>query len=315
MNLENVEQSPTAKLPNTWDVIDRIGSTLQLLDHELSDMLQLSDREFEKFRSTKKNLPMTKVFSLAERLDLGFSSIATGKIDYQALSQHYFGNKEFLPERYATAALGRRRTTLCVLNYIEEMFGWQERLNVLRHFQLNETLFANIDANINFLFASDLCDYLFRYRLSESALSQIGIQTFQSINFSKARKELGDCNSVAELYEKMCLDFAPKHLEQNFIYKFSRTGPTRCLLSATPNPILEEAFKSKIIGNPATSFLRLGVVASFSTLFGLPPADVKHVSSIYQGDSEILYEIDFSLAHSVFEQRKRRGIGHPLFSN
>jgi len=272
-------------------------------------MLQLTEREFDKFKKIKKVLPATKVFSLAERLELGFETIATGKIDYQALTQHYFGNKNFLPERYTNAALGRRRTVLCILNYIESMFGWKERLLTLRHFQLNESIFANIDEPINFLFASDICEYLSRYKLDEAAFSQIGIHTFQTINSSKVKKELGETKNISELYEKMCLDFAPKHLEQNFIYDFHKTSATTCVYIAKPNPIMLDMLNLKTVGNPATSILRGSVAASFSTLFDLPPSSVKQISSIYQGDSDIKYEIDFSYPQYILKNKEKIGSG------
>ena len=287
-------------LPTTWSVVDRIGRTLKLSDIELADMLSMTGIEFQKFKATKKDVSVDKLFSLAGRLNLSFDSIMSGRVDYQALQQHYLGNKTHLPERYQKAALGRRRTTLFVLNYIEENFGWEARLAILNHFQLNEAIFADPDEPIGFHFSADLCDFLYKYKLGQDAIAQIGLQSFLSTNTAQVKQELEECTSVAELYEKMCMVLVPKYFEKSFIYKIIRTGKNHCVLTAKPNPLLKELLKQKVIGNPATAMIRVGLAAAYPTILGLPPAKVKQTASIYQGDCDIRYEIDFTLAQSMF---------------
>lgn len=303
MSLDFNHISETTKLPKIWDVIERIGTTLQLSDHQLSEMLQLTDREFEKLRTTQSDLPITKVSLLAEQLNIGFELIATGKIDCSALAHHYFGNQNYLPERYAMASLSKRRVPACILNFVESMFGWKERQQILRKFQVNDAIFSDLNSGINFLFTSDICDYLYRYRMNKNLFNQIGLQSFLSTNPSWVKHDLEDCKNVAELYLKMSEEIVPKHFEQNFIYKIVSLDAEKCTIAAKPNPEMKELLKLKTIGNPATAMLRTGVAAAYTTILGLPPADVKQTACIYRGDSEIRYEIDFTLPQSVFESR------------
>lgn len=289
-------------LPNTWDVIERVGTTLGLDDTQLADMLQFTAKELEKHRREKKILSADKIFSLSDRLNVGFDRIVTGNIDYQALSQHYSGNQNFLPERYALAAFSRRRTTAFILNFIESMFGWKERLIILRHFQLNEAMFSNLDLPISFLFSSDLCEYLQRYKLGDRALSQMGVQSFLSSNTHQVKEELRDCADAGEIYERMCDSLIAKYFEKNFIYKIEKMNETSCTVSAKPSALLTETLDVKTIGNSATAIVRTGIAAAYPTILGLPPSIVKQSKCIYSGDDKIQYEIDFSRAAEVMSK-------------
>ena len=290
------------KLPNTWDTIHRIEQTLGLFDQDLSDKLQLTHKELAKIRETKKEVSADKIFSLAERLDISFNSIVNGKIDYQALAQHYFGNKSFVPERYASGdAFSRRRSTLFILNYIEKNFGWKERLYVLRNFQLNESIFSNPDLPISFLFASDLCEYLRRYKLDRTSMIQIGVQSYRTVA-GPLKAELANCTNVSEIYERMCGELIQKHFEKNFQYRVLKMNDGNCTISVRPNQMLTDLLETRSVSNPGTELTRLGITVALPTILGLPVAEVKQTASIHDGAKEIRYEIDFTEANVMLKK-------------
>jgi len=294
---DSIDVTGRKRIPNTWAVVERIRRTLKLSDAEIADMLLITPDDLKNLKERGKDISANRIFSLAERLNLGFDTIMSGQIDYQALHQHFSGNKTYLPERYQKAALSRRRTTLFILNYIEKNYGWRERLSILHHFQLNEAIFANPDEPISFQFASDLCEFLYRYKLGEAGLAQIGVESFLSANTVQVKQELADCSSVGEIYERMCSTLIHKYFERNFIYRVVKMDHERCTVSATPNSQLIEMLGSKsIVGNPATAIVRRGIAAAYPAILGLPTASVHQSACVYQGDREIRYEIDFSRA-------------------
>ncbi len=287
------------QLPNTWDVIDRISKTLKLSDRDLAEMLLSTDKELEQLKLRKKTLSADKIFSLAGRLDLSFDRVMSGKIDYQALTEHFWGNKNYLPEYYQKSAFSKRRTTLFILNYIEQNYGWRERLSILHHFQLNEAIFAKPDEMINFQFGSDLCSYLYRYKLGAREMANVGVQSFLSANSEQVKKELSDCESVGEIYERMCSSLIQKYFEKNFSYRVVKMSDSHCTVAAKPNPELAEVMENATIINPAISIARTGIAAAYPMILGLPSAEVKLSACLHQGDKETRYEIDFSRAKAA----------------
>lgn len=316
MHLSNpTRKLTTGALPNTWDTIHRLELTLGLSETDLLEMLCLTRNEFERARASKKDLPADKIFSLAERLELGFNSIVNGKIDYQALSQHYFGNKCFLPKRYERAALSRRRTTMFILNYVEEAFGWKERLNILRQFQLNESLFADPDKPISILFASDLSEYLLRYKLDESQLATIGAECLKRVQADPVRAELRDCTSVGEIYERMCDGLIVKYFEKNFEYQMLELNDEYCVIAGRPSTLLLDALESKKVGNTATNIVRGGLASGYPTLLGLPSATAKHVEKSVKGSTEIHYRFDYSQANFALKKARMQFLDFPKLSH
>ncbi len=291
--------------PEIWDTFERIAMTLNLKDSEFADMLLLTQHELLKFREHKKDLPFIKLFNLSERLNISFDSIITGKIDYQALAQHYFGNLTYLPEKYSNCKLGRRRSSVMILNFIETNFGWKERLSVLRRFQLNEAIFAKPDEPISFDFNSELLDYLVKYKIDKNFLPKIGIQSFLKTYPLAVKNELNGCTDVGEIYERFCDQIIEKYFEKNFQYKIEKMRHDSCIVIATPNQDLIETLKNNTPGSSITSLYRLGVASIYPGIIGLPQATARQTASIYDGAPYIRYEINYEKAQTIYSRRIR----------
>lgn len=293
--------------PEIWDVIERISTTLDLNDSALADLLLLTRRELLKHRESKKNLPMNKLFNLSERLNVGFDLIVTGKIDYQAMAHHFFGDTEYLPEKYKICALGKRRTSLVILDFIESYLGWKKRHEILKCFQTNESIFASPNAPISFSFATDLLQHLLNYRMDKSVIAKMGTHSFLKNSPAQVKYELHDCKHVGEIYERMCESMVGKYFEKNFIYKMIAKNDSNCSIIAIPNPELIEGLKNHRPGNPATSLVRQGIASAYPGILGLPASVVRERESIYDGSSVIRYEINYELAQSALNSRLKSG--------
>lgn len=307
-NIDTKNLSQLTTLPDIWKVIERIALTLDLDDRTLSDMLLLTHQELVKYRETRANLPFIKLFNLSDRLNLGFDLIVTGKIDFQALAHHFRGDSNFLPEKYKVCALGKRRTSLVMLNFIENHLGWKTRHEILKCFQTNESIFANVDAPISFSFATDLSQHLLNFRMGKNIVARIGIHSFLKTSPEQVKFELHDCKHVGEIYERMCEEIVAKYFEKNFIYKMIAKNESSCSIIAIPNPELVEALKNQKPGNPATSLVRQGIASAYPGLLGLPMAIVREKESIYDGSSVIRYEINYDFAQTVLSQRLKTGL-------
>ncbi len=297
------------KLPNTWDTIHRIGQTLGLSVDILRDMLQITAKEMEKAHLARKDLEAEKIFALAERLNIGFNCIVTGKIDYQALTQHYQGNNEFLPDRYHQMAFSRRRNTLHALNYVEEVYGWQERLLILRNFQMNEAVFANPDAPISLHFNMDLFEYLNRFKFGDEDMTRLTVHSFMSLDWTAVQNELADCSYAWEIYDRMCGSLLEKYVEKNYDYRILKMDETSCTVEAKPKDSLCDLLGSKTVGNHAVDLVRCGNGSAFPLLLGLPAATSKLHAGV---GGKVKYEFDFTDAHSVMQLKKIRSFPRSL---
>ena len=116
-------KSLRSALPDSWETLERIRITLLLSEKEMAERLDLTLKSYYKARAARKPLNAHNIFSLCESLGIGFAPVMQGNLDFKALAKHYFGDRDFLPEKYKQAAFSKRRTTLFILNHIEKNFG------------------------------------------------------------------------------------------------------------------------------------------------------------------------------------------------
>lgn len=297
------KRANTAALPPLWETIDRISQTLSLEFDELGDLLLLTEKQIHQLKLSKNDPSLTCIDHLSQRLNLSLEKIIKGDIDYQALAQHQYGNLIYLPEKYQNCALGRRRTNLVILNFIETHFGWRERASILRHFQMNEAMFVDPNAPISIDFGVDLLDYLVKYRLNKNLIPQIGKHSFLTTSPAPVKNELIDCKSVSEIYERMCSHIVEKYFEKNFTYQIQKMNSGSCVVLAKPNSILLDQLSRKQPFKPETEMMRVGIASAYPQILGLPSATVNQTSSMWEGAPFIRYEINYELAQFQLKQR------------
>ena len=301
MYLSNKLRRAVAKptYPNIWDTLSKIQHTLHWADLELCEGLELSSAE-RPLLKTKRFIPnMLVIGRLVEKIGLSLDRIATGEIDYKALSERMGGNALYLPERYSLAAFSKRRTSINLLKYLEDHFHWNMKRNILNHFQLSEAIFSDPDANINFLFPTDLCEYMVRSGYSETIFPQMGAYSIATNIGTEAGNLIAALKTPKLVYEGVMLGLAENVFDRNCNYRILKLDDRECWIEANFTEELKDTLKLAVIGNKHVCSIRGGTFASLIGYLDLPFAKVTEVNCIHKGDHSCVYHVDYSEAQSL----------------
>jgi hypothetical protein len=285
---------PTSHPPQTlWEVIHRIQVTLNYNDFQMANMLQLLPTELERARQQKKDLSIKSAMSLSKQLNIGFEALITNQIDYKALVQHQAGNVCFIPKRYQCSALSRRRTVVNLLNYIEQKFGWEKKISLLRRFQMNESMFLAPNESINLCFSVDLAGEIFKYQKQESTLIEMGIHAANTHRHSPIGTSLSHARAVHEAFEMMFGGLLSEYVEKNFAWKLTKIHQYGCELEGRPNPDLKKDIPESYIQSQAGCLIRKGFIMSIPCYLNMPFATARKLSCVSQGDPSCRFEVLF----------------------
>ncbi len=285
--------------------IEKIRGSLELSKEELLDILELTEKEYTQVVAFKKDLPLLSAHAFAERFDLSLDRLMRGEVDLGALTKRFRqGDVEALPERYANVAFSRRRTSINILDYVRDTFGWQARAQILRYFQMNEAHFVDPDKTVNFQFITDLCEYLKTKKDSDDEMfMQMGAYSVISNGNSNLARLYSKMNGPKELYETVFTLLIQSYYDKNVDYRLVQLSDTSCGVIAYPNQEVQEGLRKINIGSREVCLSRIG---SFSCLTGylqLPFAHVRKSKCIHSGDSYCYYYIDFELPAQLYASR------------
>ena len=105
------------------------------------------------------------------------------------------------------------------------------------------------------------------------------------------------------------MELVPKYFEKNFVYEITKIKDGTCYITIRPTSMFKDMLNVKTVATPATSTVRGGILAASPKIFGLPHARVLQTSCIYHGSPAIQYEVNFSLAESLYSfDRVRDGV-------
>jgi hypothetical protein len=261
----------------------------------LAEYLALKLEDLTRLRAHKKEPSIHSVGSLAQSIPLSIDAIYKGRIDYKALAEHHFGNKQHLPERYTSGATtSRLRTAINVLDYVHHHYGWERRQRLLSRFQMNEVLLSDPESLINIRFSIDLTTAIYQQNRNSFELEKIG--AFSTVTHSKSiiGERMRLARSIPELYEIMLSELLEKHVEQNYAWVLEKMTPTHCLIKGTPKDGVTATVGAEFLRNPLACRLRLGFFAAIPGYLQLPSAETHEVSCVNRGDPACRYSVDFS---------------------
>ena len=275
-----------------WNTISGIQNCLQLSDQDLADGLELTTHDLSKFKREHKALGLRQATNFASGLGLDISSFFKGNVDYKCLAQRYFGNSSnAIPELYLLNAKSKRRTVLSILNYLEKVYGYSKRSQILKNFQLNEAVFLNPDDPIHLNLTLDIAQHLFEINNNESILYNMG--TFSILNYKDTiiTQDLRDSRTDIESYERMFCDISPRFLEKNYKWEISTADSETIVLKGHPN----EELKFQILMEPEKHHLgciiRSGFIGGMAKLLGNHSKKVYKTQCVAKGDSCCTYHI------------------------
>ncbi|MEO5971482.1 MAG: hypothetical protein ABIQ95_16280 [Bdellovibrionia bacterium] len=287
------------------DTLERIQVTLNFSPEEFLSILELNQRDYDQVLSGERAVSSSLISRLAEQLDLCPNNILSGKIDFKALSAHFSGNPTLLPERYAFAALSRRRTSIHLLNTIELNYGWRTRERIIRQLQVNESILSSPDAPISMRFPLDLFEIIQTLDRRKNVIFEMGRGYVSTNYYSKLGELYRGLSSPKKLYERTFPYLASIYYETNTIYRLMKLSDSHCVIEATPNPQLIEAFKTKFIGSLGACQQKLGAFASLPLYHSLPLAKIHETACIHKGDPSCLFHVDFEIPTQIKKLRRK----------
>jgi len=299
MPLQNKCSLNLKKEHSIWNTLYQIRSCLNIDHKQFAEALSLSFNQYQKIGSLKQMPSAHSIINLADFLDLSYEKIMTGSIDFKALSRRYSGDSKAIPEKYMKAPRSKKRTSINVLDYLEQTYGWQTRQNALRHFQLSEEAIENPEEWINVLFLMDLCNYLAQLGFSDKELFHMGGFSVMSNFDSELGQKYQRLESVKEIIQTCFEEFAPIYYDKNVDYKIVKMTKNQAIIKAISNKEAKESLDLKEIGNTNYCKTKTGAFASFPAYIGLPYAHTSEVSCIHRGDSSCQYLIDFEYSNFI----------------
>lgn len=284
-----------AENKNFWINLGEIQDALFLSDKDFSDYLGISYAHYTKQKNAFNFLPLTCIYECAEKLNFHFEDLLQDSFSTKTILSKTQGNYS-LPEKYSVATYSSTRPIINLLTYIAREKGERARINLFRKFQISESFLNKPDQKTNILLISDAVQYLTTtFQLKPADLLAIGQMTpFTSINADIAA-ELNQKKNIYEILDYFFSELAHR-FDKNFTYKINTVYDSYAIVEAMPNKqVIEELeLNPEIFGNEQGCFTRMGVLSSVTWYRYKCFADVKKISSIYNGDKTNLYLFDLS---------------------
>src|SRR4051812_20537225 len=88
-------------------------------------LLGVSEAEYELVRTGSSPLSIASLDAAAKFLNVSLESFAKNDLDTAAIAARFQGNTHYLRERYSAGALSRRWSSINILDYVEDNFGFE----------------------------------------------------------------------------------------------------------------------------------------------------------------------------------------------
>jgi transcriptional regulator with XRE-family HTH domain len=278
-----------------WKNVKAIQQSLALSDHQIAEVLGMSETTFQHNRSRQVFLSVSSVERFSGITNVTLDELFSENIDLESVRDRFTRAQNYIPERYAMAAFSRRRTCVNVLAYLEFRYGFKFKREILQKFRISESVFLNPDEFINIQFLSDLCEELKNRGVDDQALFSMG--TFSAVtNYHGPVGHIARSESnTRDAYERIFTQHM--HLfDRNSDYKLVSLKDNVARVKVKFTEELKEGLKSDHLANSAFCMVRAGVGCSFPMYFGLPVARLTKDKCIHQGDEYCLHDFDFSEA-------------------
>lgn len=285
MRLSNsVPVNPTAQ--NFWSTVGRIKDELYWDQADLAHCFNVSPRSLERLQSYKREPDLEKVTHFCDRLHLDLEKLMYGTLNFEAMKRQYFGELDYVPQRYRVSANVDLADSLKALNYIRKKYDKKLIHVLLCHLQIREEAFEK--------------NPLVNLRVMVDILSFLKKANYQSVDYCKMGKalirEIHQSDSIYSLTknQKDILSFFEKFIEltpvkSSWHYKVRKNDSKSWSLLTFPK---KETVS--LIGEPSffrSDFCsyRRGLFTQLPKSYGYRAQRVKKLSCILQGDSFCRY--------------------------
>lgn len=285
-----------------WDTVKRIQATLSMGDETFSELLELPKNTYQKIKAGQKPVPAKAFAHLSKALNLNVGDIYSGRINYAALDAYFNKNELYISEVYTRGAGSRFWTVQNILTYVEKRYGWHMRLQALRHFQLSERYFSDLNRGINFDFMTELLAYL-EYRTMPGA--EFVFTGSNLVNIFNKKNLIGDLlqqKKMKSAYE-VFFEKTITQIDRNYSYRIEYINDRECVIRMEPDAMVSEELHKRNPGSFNTCTYREGVLAAVPKYLGIGTAKVSQLSCFHKGDSICRFRIQFPRILASFQLR------------
>jgi hypothetical protein len=243
---------------------------------------------------SEKQIRLRLSFSVSS-MDFSYERFFVVPLNYIDLAIRASGQGQGLPERYTSSAFSRMRTSLDVLKFVEQRFGWESVVRTLRQFGMPIDALKNGDSFISLRFLTELCDHLETRGMTYDDFVSMG-QYSLSVNQGEDRfRALRDCRSARELY-----DLQVNHLmgsfDLNYSYSTSRLSSNYCLIEMAENREIANELGAAHLGSKTTCATKVGRAAAIAGFGGFSHSRVVETHCVHRGDPVCRLHVEFAPA-------------------
>lgn len=273
------------------ETVERLRHISKMSTQQWMDTLQLSWWEYCQFKAGLRDLEDVSIEALARFIGVPEEQLAQNAIDFKSVTLQFDDHNAEIPDKYLHAALGRRRSTINALDFIERRAGWRARQDVLEKFHIPQHSLLDPFAPINVQLMTDLCLHLSRRHFSNADLVLMGADTYESNKESLVGQLLRSCRTSAEAFELFIGDLM-KLFEQNCDYRIAKMTNDKVVITVQSKRDVSLELKVREIGNEKLCFYKLGMASCVPRFIGLPSAQVRKTSCVHHGDGFCTYEVE-----------------------
>jgi hypothetical protein len=124
----------TAHNQRLWNNVEAIQQSLALSDHQIAEVLGMSETTFQHNRNRKAFLSVNSVERFSGITHVTLDELYSDEINLESVRFRFTHALNHIPERYSKAAFSKRRTSINVLAYIEFRYGFKVKREILKKF-------------------------------------------------------------------------------------------------------------------------------------------------------------------------------------
>ncbi|MBC7397767.1 MAG: hypothetical protein H7333_10025 [Bdellovibrionales bacterium] len=275
-----------------WRTIQHIQSALNLDDPSTAELLELTSEKFIELRDKRKSPAARGVNRFATQMGIGFDSLFTQQVNYKVLAQRFGGDSaNAIPEKYLLNANSKRRTVSNILDFVEKSMGYGRRAQILRHFQLNESIFLKPNDPIHLNLTLDIAGYLHQINKNDFLLYKMGTYSVLQYRNTAVTSSLAESTGEVETYERMFCDIVPRFLEKNFRWEIFRVKDSRMILNGHPDEALLREIRAHPEKHRLACVIRSGFLGGMTAYTGAPVRRVMKSHCVSSGHAFCRYHV------------------------
>lgn len=263
--------------------VSNIMIHLELNESDLMEIMEISRVDFSRAlrHQSYSKLPITGFFKLSKKLGIGIKNIQSGNIDYEALKEHFKGNKTFIPKRYQHYQNSRIAPSNNLLVFSKGFFGAEVAETIKRELQINDVILADPNQNIGSLLPIDILS-----KLDELNVKDTSFQTMGSFFFAqRLRPLLSVLPENLNQYLELIFEHHMQTTEKNMSYSIHRVTSTEATIKVETRQDTKDAFGLSQFGGSSYYQYVKGCYAEIMKIhLKLPTSHYLPVTMLSEGD-------------------------------